>query len=104
MINQNEVHAMVISSVTISAQNTFSDKFSLAGDGAGWTRRALICLTRSDSTVTLRRYAADGVTVIASLTISSVMAAVEVPVSGLYDVGVATGNYGGTALTVTVEQ
>ena len=95
---------MAIASVTISAENTFSSKFHLAGDGAGWARRCLICATRDDSTVTLRRYAADGTTVTASLDLGSVMEAVEVPVAGTYDVGVATGNYGGTALTVTVEQ
>lgn len=104
MVSQNEVNVMAISSTAISAQNTFSKKFVLYGDGAVWARRCLICATRDDSTVTLRRYASDGTTVIASLDLGSVMEAVEVPVTGWYDVGVATGNYGGTALTITVEQ
>lgn len=95
----------VIITKAISAQNTWSDKFELQGDsGHIPTRRALICATRDDSTVTLRRYGADGTTVIASLDLGSVMEAVEIPVTGLYDIGVATGNYGGTALTITVEQ
>ena len=56
------------------------------------------------STVALRRYASDGTTVIASLDLDSVMTAVEIPVTGTYDVGVATGNYGSTPLVITVEQ
>lgn len=95
---------MAVASVTISAENTYSSKFHLAGDGAGWARRALICAASDTSTVTLRRYASDGTTVIASLDLDSTMTAIEVPVAGTYDVGVATGNYGGTALTITVEQ
>ena len=91
-------------SLAVSAENTFSAKFTLNGDGAGWARRALICATSDASTVTLRRYASDGTTVIASLDLDSVMTAVEIPVTGTYDVGVGTGNYGGTALTITVEQ
>ena len=94
----------IIKSLEVSAENTFSEKFHLAGDGSGWARRCLVCATRDDSTVTLRRYATDGTTVVAALDMDSVMNAVEVPVQGLYDVGVVTGNYGGTALTITVEQ
>ena len=91
-------------SLAISAENTWSDKFHLAGDGAGWPRRCLVCATRDDSTVTLRRYNAAGDTVIASIDMDGTMTTVEVPLPGLYDVGVATGAYGGTALTITVEQ
>ena len=91
-------------SLAVSAENTFSALFHLAGDGAGWGRRALVLATRDDSTVTLRRYNAAGDTVLASIDMDSVMTAVEVPVPGLYDVGVAAGNYGGTALVITVEQ
>ena len=83
--------------LSVSAENTWSDKFDLNG-------RALVCATSDDSTVTLRRYDAAGTVVIAALDLDSVMAAVEVPVAGMYDIGVATGNYGGTALTITVEQ
>lgn len=51
---------MAKASLAVSAQNTWSDKFHLAGDGAGWPRRCLVCATRDDSTVTLRRYNAAG--------------------------------------------
>ncbi len=95
---------MATTYVAVFAANTFSAKFQLSGDGAGWARRALICATSDTSTVTLRRYASDGTTFIASLDLDSTMTAIEVPVAGTYDVGVATGNYGGTALTITVEQ
>ena len=91
---------------SITAENQWSTKFELLGDAHASTKpaRALICATSDASTVTLRRYAADGTTVIASLDLDSVMTAVEIPVTGTYDVGVATGNYGGTALVITVEQ
>ena len=91
---------------SITAQNQWSTKFELLGDALASTKpaRALICATSDASTVTLRRYASDGTTVIASLDLDSVMTDVSVPVTGTYDVGVATGNYGGTALTITVEQ
>ena len=91
-------------SLAVSAQNTWSDKFELLGDRHAQTSpaRCLVCANRGDSTVTLRRYS--GNTVISSLDMDSTMTAVEVPATGMYDVGVATGNYGGTALTITVEQ
>ena len=91
---------------SITAENQWSTKFELLGDAHASTKpaRALICATSDASTVTLRRYASDGTTVIASLDLDSVMTAVEIPVTGTYDVGVGTGNYGGTALTITVEQ
>ena len=91
---------------SITAENQWSTKFELLGDAHASTKpaRALICATSDASTVTLRRYASDGTTVIASLDLDSVMTAVEIPVTGTYDVGVATGNYGGTALVITVEQ
>ena len=90
----------------ITAENQWSDVFELRGDShnRGLPARALICATSDASTVTLRRYASDGTTVVAALDLDSVMTAVEIPVTGTYDVGVATGNYGGTALTITVEQ
>ena len=93
-------------SLAVSAENTWSAKFDLLGDVHARVKpaRALVCSTDPDSTVTIRRYDRDGTTVVASLDLESVMTAIEVPVSGTYDVGVATGNYGGTALTITVEQ
>ena len=91
---------------SITAENQWSTKFELLGNAhsASKPSSALICATSDSSTVTLRRYASDGTTVIASLDLDSVMTDVSVPVTGTYDVGVATGNYGGTALVVTVEQ
>ena len=91
---------------SITAENQWSTKFELLGDAHASTKpaRAMVCATSDASTVTLRRYASDGTTVIASLALDSVMTAVEAPVTGTYDVGVATGNYGGTALVITVEQ
>ena len=91
---------------SITAENQWSTKFELLGDAHAATKpaRALICATSDASTVTLRRYASDGTTVIASLDLDSVMTAVEIPVTGLYDVGCPTGGYGGTPFTVTVEQ
>lgn len=89
----------VIKSETISAENTFSARFKLE------FQPALICATRDDSTVTLRRYAAStGGDPIAALDLDSTMNGVDVIVGGWYDIGVVTGNYGGTALTLTVEQ
>ena len=56
--------------------------------------------------MTLRRYGASRATTtpIATLDMGSTMEEVLVPVEGWYDVGVATGNYGGNALVITVEQ
>ena len=90
----------------ITAQNQWSDVFELLGDAHARTKpaRALIAATRDDSTVTVQRLAADQSTVIAQLDLEPTMVALEVPVTGYYRVGVATGNYGGTALTITVEQ
>lgn len=89
----------IIKSQTFSAENTFSDPFHLAGDGAGWPRRALINIS-GGSTVTVRRM--NGETVLSSLTLTK-SSAMEVPVQGDYVVGVATGDYV-DAITITVEQ
>lgn len=89
-------------SVTISAENTWSPKFHLAGDGAGWPRRALVCYS-GGSTVTIRRYNAAGDAVIGQLAMTSTMSTVEVPISGMYDIGVATGGYVNETV-ITVEQ
>ena len=97
----------IIAQKAITAENQFSDKFFLAGSGSSFPgRSALVCATRDDSTVTLRRYGAskDTATPLATLDMGSTMEEVLVPVEGWYDVGVATGNYGGNALSITVEQ
>lgn len=91
----------------ITAENQFSDKFFLAGSGSSFPgRSALICATRDDATVTLRRYGAnkEATTPLATLDMGSTMEEILVPVEGWYDVGVATGNYGAGTLTITVEQ
>ena len=90
----------------ITAQNQWSAVFELLGDAHARTKpaRAFVGATRDDSTVTVQRLAADQSTVVAQLDLDSTMTALEVPVTGWYRVGVATGNYGGTALTITVEQ
>jgi hypothetical protein len=97
----------IIMQIAVSAQNTFSNKFFLSGSGSSFPgRSALICATRDDSTVTLRRYGASSATAnpIASLDMGSTMEEVLIPVEGWYDIGVATGNYGAGAVTITVEQ
>ena len=92
---------------SITAQNQWSNKFTLVGDdGAIGIRRALISIVQgtADSTVSIRRYdPADGTTVI-SVTKTTKSSAVEVPVEGVYDFGVATGDFGTGACLVTVEQ
>ena len=93
--------------IAVSAQNTFSDKFFLSGSGSSFpSRSALVCATRTDAKVTLRRYGADSAntTPLGSIDMTSTMEEVSVPVEGWYDIGVATGNYGADALTITVEQ
>lgn len=98
----------VIASKAISAGNQWSDVFELQGDSGHMPcRSAMVNATRDDSTVTLRRYAAatDAVDAyLSSLDLGGVMQDIRVSVTGYYRVGVATGNYGGTALTITVEQ
>lgn len=96
-------------SLSVSVENTWSAQFELAGDShnRGLSARALISATSDASTVTMRRYAHSDDAVenyLASVDLDSTMTDFSVPVSGLYRVGVATGNYGGTALTITVEQ
>ena len=91
----------------ITAENQFSEKFFLSGSGSSFPgRSALVCSTSDDATVTLRRYGAskEATTPLATLDMGSTMEEVLVPVEGWYDVGVATGNFGGNALTITVEQ
>lgn len=91
----------VIKTLSISAENTWSAKFDLGGDyslGRG-TARALISIT-GGSTVTIRRYSGASVIQSSTMTRGQVL---EVPVTGTYDIGVATGDYV-DATTITVEQ
>lgn len=97
---------MAKATVAITAENQFSDFFHLAGDGAGWARRALVGCSVLDhgSTVVLNRYNAALDAVVAVVEITSSMEAVETPVPGTYKVGVPTGGYGSTEFVITVEQ
>lgn len=93
---------------SITTQNQWSDKFKLVGDdGAIGIRRALISIVQgtAESTVSIRRYdPADGTTVISVIQVTDPATALEVPVEGTYDFGVATGDFGTGACLVTVEQ
>lgn len=92
----------------ITAQNQWSDKFELRGDShnRGQRARALLQIVQGSvaSTVSLRRYGTDGTTVTSTQTFTDTYNAIEVPVTGIYDVGVATGGFGTGAITITVEQ
>jgi hypothetical protein len=91
----------------VSAQNTWSDKFELRGDShsRGLRGRCLVQIIQGsvNSTVTLRRYGPTGA-VVGTQTFTAATSVVEVPVNGLYDIGVATGGFGTGAITITVEQ
>lgn len=85
----------------VTAQNQFSDPFDLLGDkhSSVHPARALISIV-GGSTVTLRRYS--GSTIIQTVTMTKGQV-LEVPVTGTYTIGVATGDYV-DATTITVEQ
>lgn len=89
----------------ITAQNQWSDPFELRGDShnRGLLSRALVLCSTGANTVTLQRLAGDKSTVTAALELGSVMEAVEVPVTGWYRIGVATGDFVSNE-TLTVEQ
>lgn len=93
----------VIKTLAVAAQDTWSTSFQLQGDdsvpGKGLLRRALINIS-GGSTVTVRRMS--GATVLSSKTMTST-SVLEVPVTGDYQVGVATGGFV-DATTITVEQ
>lgn len=86
-------------SLSVSAQNTWSSPFHLAGDGAGWPRRALISIV-GGSTVTIKRMSGEAVLSSKTMMGSQVL---ETPVPGEYIIGVATGDYV-DATVITVEQ
>ena len=89
----------------ITAQNQWSDKFELRGDShnRGLPSRALVLCSTGANTVTLQRLAGDKTTVTAALELDGTMVAIEVPVTGWYRIGVATGDFV-SAETLTVEQ
>lgn len=91
----------------ITAENQWSDKFKLVGDdGAIGIRRALISIVQgtAESTVSIRRYdPADGTTIISVVQVTDPATVLEIPVEGIYDFGVAAGDFGTGACLVTVE-
>lgn len=89
-------------SLAVEAQNTWSDQFELLGDKHSpviGPARAMIWIT-GGSTVTLRRHISASIVPTIELTESQVF---EVPATGMYSIGVATGDYV-DATTITVEQ
>ena len=95
---------MVISKA-ITAQNQWSDPFELRGDShnRGLHARAIALCSTGANTVTLQRLAADKTTVTGLVVLGGAMEAIEVPVTGWYRIGVATGDFV-SAETLTVEQ
>lgn len=89
----------------ITAQNQWSDPFELRGDShmRGIPARALVLCSTGANAVTLQRLAGDKATVTAAIELDGTMVAVEVPVTGWYRVGVATGDFVSNE-TITVEQ
>jgi len=98
----------IIKQISVSAENTWSEKFNLSGDTDGFTpaRRALVSqYGGADNTITIRRYSpADGTTIISAIEITDSMTDLSIPVEGLYDIGIATGNFGSGPCLITVEQ
>lgn len=100
----------IIREKAITAENQFSTKFFLAGAGSSFPGRAAsICanVLSHGAGVTIRRYSENsasapvvGIKKYTGLSIDEL----SVPVEGWYDIGVATGDYGGTPVTLTVEQ
>ena len=98
----------IVAQKAITAENQFSAIFFLAGSGSSFPgRSASLCanVASHGSTVTIRRYASDKATVIGIKKYTGLsIDELSVPEEGHYDIGVATGDYGGTPVTLTVEQ
>ena len=88
-------------SLAVEAQDTWSPQFELLGDRQNRVNpsRSMIWIT-GGSTVTLRRHVSATIVPTITLTKSQVL---EVPATGMYSIGVATGDYV-NATTITVEQ
>lgn len=101
---------MIIAQKAITAENQYSDKFFLAGAGSSFPGRAAsICanVAAHGSTVTIRRYSENSASAPVVGIVKKTAVAIDefaVPAEGWYDIGVATGDYGGTPVTLTVEQ
>lgn len=92
---------MIRVSLSVTAQNTFSAKFPVEGGGRPF--KVGIVQGTTDSTVTVREYDVDGTTVIDTHEITESQI-VETTDGALYDVGVATGDFGSGTCLITVRQ
>jgi len=88
----------------ITAQDQWSSRFQLQGDDAVMGARRALVNINGGSTITVRRLSenSDAATVLSSKTLTET-GVLEVPVTGIYQVGCATGDYV-DATTVVVEQ
>lgn len=89
---------MILYTGTITAENTFSPKFSATGD----MEVNLVQGSGGDSTVTLRKYNPNDKTTVIRLLELTESQVIEVAANGWFDIGVATGGYVGDVL-ITVE-
>ena len=97
--------------LSVTAENTFYSKFPVEG---GRPFKVGIVQGTTDSTVTVREYDVDGTTVIDTQTMTSskiidtqTMTSskiIDTADGALYDVGVATGNFGSGTCLITVRQ
>ena len=91
---------MIRVSLSVTAQNTFSSKFLVEG---GKPFKVGIVQGTTDSTVTVREYDVDGTTVIDTQTMTA-SKIIDTADGSLYDVGVATGDFGSGTCLITVRQ
>lgn len=91
---------MIRVSLSVTAQNTWSSKFPVEG---GRPFKVGVVQGTTDSTVTVREYDVDGTTVIDTHEITESQI-VETTDGALYDVGVATGDFGSGTCLITVRQ
>lgn len=91
---------MVRTQLSVTVQNTFSSKFLIEG---GKPFKVGIVQGATDSTVTVREYDVDGTTVIDTQTMTT-SKIIDTADGALYDVGVATGDFGSGTCLITVRQ
>ena len=95
----------VIVSKSVTAADQWSSIVQLQGDDAVISGRSAIVQMYggSGNTVSIRKYAADKTTIIDSMTIIKSQE-LRIPVTGYYDFGIASGNFGSGPCLITVEQ
>lgn len=91
---------MVRVQLSVTAQNTFSSKFLIEG---GKPFKVGVIQGTTDSTIILREYDVDGTTVIDTQKFAS-SKIIDTADGALYDVGVATGDFGSGTCLITVRQ